>query len=301
MPDCHVIIVNWNGGPLAVDSARSVAQQSLPTTLWLVDNASQDGSCEAVAQACPSTRVIRNASNLGFAAGNNQALRAAGDADYVFLINNDVVLPNRHSLADVIDYLRTHPEVQGACGRYEYPSGEFQRFYNRLPTALNLAAVHGAGRYCRSLRLGRATRDYFMLDDDFTVPMTIEQPAFACVLMRGENLRLVGLLDEQFPIFFNDVDICWRWREKGYVWQYLPDWRIVHHKSQSTSRLGGRLGAELAASAVRFARKHFAPSQAFLVRMAVSLDICMSRWRRGQRTANVLQVWRGEHFFGVEP
>ena len=69
-------------------------------------------------------------------------------------------------------------------------------------------------------------------------------------------MRRVGLLDEQFPIFFNDVDYCWRWRMHGFTWHYLPAWRITHVHGYSTRRLP-KLNAELAGSAVRFARKYF--------------------------------------------
>ena len=125
----------------------------------------------------------------------------------------------------------THPDVNGVCGRYEYPDGAFQRFYSQLPTEFDMIVTWGVGRHITPLLFHRRSREYYLVDRDFTQPMTIEQPAFSCVLMRGDAVRQVGALDERFPIFFNDIDYCWRWREHGLTWHYLPDWRIVHDKS----------------------------------------------------------------------
>ena len=245
-------MVNWNGGELAVEAARAVAAQRPAPDLWVVDNDSRDGSGEAIARACPAARVIRNGRNLGFAAANNQALRHfLAEADYVLLINNDALLPEPDSLARAVGHLAEDPEVHGVVGRYVFPDGGFQKFYNQLPTPLDLVANWGFGRHFRPLRESRRMRRFHLSDEDFGRPLSIEQPAFACVLMRGASMRAVGLLDERFPIFFNDVDYCWRWRERGFNWRYLPDWTVVHAKSRSTARIGGLLKAEFASTAAR--------------------------------------------------
>jgi GT2 family glycosyltransferase len=296
MPDCHVIIVNWNGGELAARSAVSAARQSIQPTVWVVDNDSSDGSRELIQESCPGLRLIRNRSNSGYAAANNQALRLSGEAQYVLLLNNDAVLPDNNSLANAITYLADRPGVHGVCGRYEYPDGRFQRFYNRLPTPANLIATFGIGRYFPFLRNSRATRRFLMLDADFDFPMRVEQPAFACVLMRGECARAVGFLDEEFPIFFNDVDYCWRWRAAGFCWEYLPDWRIVHELGSSTRKLKGMLAAEMSGSAVRFAIKHFPIWGRLAVRAAVFLEAVWSRIR-GRLTISPVSIYQGRHFF----
>ena len=85
---------------------------------------------------------------------------------------------------------------------------------------------------------------------------TVEQPAFACVMARGACIEAVGKLDERFPIFFNDVDYCWRWREKGWQWHYLPSWRVQHHQGASVRRLDYCL-PEVLSSVIRFARLRY--------------------------------------------
>jgi len=90
-----VVTPNWNGGSLAVESAQSVTKQTVGTKLFLIDNASLDGSGEAIARACPEVELIRNRKNLGFAAAVNQGLRAARGFEYTLLLNNDVVFKER--------------------------------------------------------------------------------------------------------------------------------------------------------------------------------------------------------------
>ena len=297
MPKVLAIMVNWNGGRLAVESALSVVGQSVGPALWVVDNASQDGSADAIEKACPTARVIRNRTNLGYAAANNQALRAAAAAEYTLLVNNDVVFPDRHSLGRVVAHLDAHPEVHGACGRFEYPDGSFQSYYQQLPTAFNMMVNWGVGRHVPAFLRSRRSREYCLVGRDFTRPMSLEQPAFACVLMRGRSAQAVGLMDEQFPLFFNDVDYCWRWRERGWPWLYFPDWRVVHHQGKSTAKLGGLLWSEVASSAVRFARKHYPPPTAFLIRLTIVLEAFWKKVRHRDVPVRLADIWRGTLFF----
>jgi len=175
------VMVNWNGGSLAVDSARSIAQQSHPTDLWIVDNNSVDGSLEAILSACPDTTAIRNKSNTGFAHANNQALQQLDpQIDYVLVINNDVILPDVECLSNQIRLLEADLTIQGLCGRYEYPDGRFQHFYNQLPDHIVLMTNWGILRHFHGALTSRRMRRFVLADADFSRPMTIEQPAFSC-------------------------------------------------------------------------------------------------------------------------
>jgi GT2 family glycosyltransferase len=292
------IMVNWNGGALAVESATSVTRQSVRPVLWVVDNDSKDGSIEAIERVCPAARVLRNRTNQGFAAGNNQALRRIGDdAEYILLVNNDVVLPDATSLARVVAYLDAHPDVQAACGRYEYPDGRFQHFYIQLPTLFDLFVWVGIGRHVRPLLYCSRTRRFYLHDRNFARPMFLEAPAFACVLLRGKCARYIGLMDEQFPINFNDVDYCWRWRKAGWTWRYFPDWPIVHYGSRSVGKMGGWYNADMAVSAVRFARKHYPWPAALFIRLAVLGEAAWRKYRHGDMPVPLKDIWHGKLFF----
>ena len=300
MAEVAVIIPNWNGGDLAVTSIRSFAAQTIEPDVVVIDNASTDGSCEAVARACPRATIIRNEGNRGYAPAVNQGLGVCGQARYVVLGNNDIVLRDRESLERVVQYMDAHPEVDGLCGRYEYPDGRFQRLYSQLPTEFNMVVTWGVGRHLHALLRGRRSREYYLLDRDFERPMTIEQPAFSCVLLRDRAIRQVGLLDEQFAIFFNDIDYCWRWREHGLTWHYRPDWRIVHDKHATTGRLP-LLGAELASSAMRFANKHFTGASRWRIRVAILLDAAWRKLRHRDFPATLGSIWRGDLFHAAVP
>jgi GT2 family glycosyltransferase len=300
MPDVAAIVANWNGGALAVDSVASIVGQTCRPDVWVIDNASTDGSCEAIAARFPQVHIVRNDRNVGYAAAVNQGIAAAGDARCVLLANNDIVLPEDASLAAAVAHMTAHPEVSGICGRYEYPDGEFQRFYSQLPTEFDMIVTWGAGRHVAPLLTHRRSREYYLIDRDFTQPMTIEQPAFSCVLLRGEAMRGVGSLDERFPIFFNDVDYCWRWREHGFTWHYLPAWRIVHDKSRSTGGLP-LLRAELAGSAMRFATKHFSGTSRLRIRLAILLEVAWRKWRHRDLPVPIASIWQERLFHVAEP
>jgi len=300
MADFVVIMLNWNGGRLAVESVASFVAQTPGPEVWVIDNGSTDGSCDAIAAACPQVHLVRNDRNRGYAPAVNQGLATAGPSRYVVLANNDVILPEPDSLARVRDHLDARPDVHGVCGRYEYPDGRFQHYYTQLPTEFNMIVTWGVGRHVRPLLHARRSREFYLADRDFEQPMTLEQPAFSCVVMRSEAVRRVGLLDEQFAIFFNDVDYCWRWRQHGLTWHYLPAWRIVHDHSATVRRLP-LLSAELAGSAMRFANKHFAGASRRRIRVAILLEAAWRKFLNRDFPAPLSSIWRGDLFHAEVP
>jgi GT2 family glycosyltransferase len=300
MNEFAVIILNWNGGRLAVDSVASFVAQTVQPEVWVIDNGSTDGSYEAIAVACPQAHLIRNERNRGYAPAVNQGLAAAAPSRYIVLANNDVILPERDSLARVAEYGDGHPDVNGVCGRYEYPDGRFQRYYMQLPTEFNMIVTWGVGRHVRPLLHAPRSREFYLVDRDFERPMTMEQPAFSCVVMRSEAVRRVGFLDEQFAIFFNDVDYCWRWRQHGLTWHYLPAWRIVHDQSSTARRLP-LLSAELAGSAMLFANKHFIGASRWRIRVAILLEAAWRKFLNRDFPAPLRSIWRGDLFHAEVP
>ena len=295
MNDFAVIVPNWNGGRLAVESVASLVAQTVEPEVWVIDNGSSDGSCDAIAAACPQAHLVRNDRNRGYAPAVNQGLAAAGPSRYIVLANNDVILRERDSLARVRDHMDARPDVHGVCGRYEYPDGRFQHYYTQLPTEFNMIVTWGVGRHVLPLLHARRSREFYLADRDFEQPMTLEQPAFSCVVMRSEAVRRVGPLDEQFAIFFNDVDYCWRWRQHGLTWHYLPAWRIVHDHSATVRRLP-LLSAELAGSAMLFANKHFTGASRWRIRVAILLEAAWRKYLHRDFPVPLRSIWRGDLF-----
>lgn len=291
------IVVNWNGGPLLAEAVGSLARQTARPEVWVVDNGSTDGSVEAVERAWPAVRVIRTGANLGFAAGNNLALREVMGRQHVLFFNNDAVLPDAGSLAVAEQMLESDAAVNGVTGRYEYPDGRFQNYYNGHLTPFVMAVAFGAARHHLPWLRGPELDEFYQLKRDFSQPGTLVHPAFVCLLARREAVARVGLLDEQFPIYFNDTDWCRRWAEAGYVWHYRPAWRVVHHQGHSTRRLHDRAQAELAASTLRYARKHFRGVTGGMVQAAVFAELVWRRLRHGELKGRLGGIWRGERFF----
>ncbi|HET7541382.1 MAG TPA: glycosyltransferase family 2 protein [Polyangiaceae bacterium] len=297
MREIAVITPNWNGGDLAVQSAQSVVKQSVSPKLFVIENGSADGSGAAIARACPDVELIQNAKNLGYAAAINQGLRVASDFEYTLLLNNDVVFRTEHDFVKPLEYLQRNPSVQAVCGRYEHPDGRFQGFYHGLPTPLDLATYWGFGRHVPGAFSSPSMRRFLCADFDFSRPGELEQPGFTCVLCRTSALRHVGDLDEQFPIFFNDVDYCWRWRKRGWNFHYLPEWQIVHHQSTSTGKLGSKIYAEMAGSISRFAAKHYSRRDAAIVRASLAAEAAYRRVRHHDFDSSIAGVWRGDLVF----
>ncbi len=161
-----------------------------------------------------------------------------------------------------------------------------------------MCALWGVGRHVPGILTSKRIASYHVYDHDLTKQAKLERPAFSCVLLRRECVLTVGLMDEQFPIFFNDVDYCWRWREHGWDWLYFPDWRVIHYTSSSTSRMGDFYTLELTTSAVRFVKKHFSPIAATLVRLAIVLEAAYRKHYHGDIVpASMLAVWRGNYAF----
>lgn len=293
-------MVNWNGGKIAVESAISVARQTLPSDLWVVDNGSSDGSPDAIVQACPQVKMIRNPVGRGYAAANNQALEAIGECDYLLLINNDIIFPQEDCIAKVVDYFDKNPEASGACGRYEYPDGRFQRYYNRLPTAFNMMVSWGFARHYHRFLASPATSSYLMLYDDFDQTMNIEQPAFSCVFMRRSCQVRTGPFDERFPLFFVDVDYSKRCRQNGYTWRYFPDWRVVHHQAYSINRMSSWRHAELGTSILNYADKHFRFPKKQVIILLAMVELAWGKYRHRAFDASLLDIYQRKHFFTLD-
>lgn len=290
-------MVNWNGGPLLMDAIGSLARQTARPEIWLVDNGSSDGSADAVERSWPAVRVVRTGANLGFAAGNNVALREVMGKKHVLFFNNDAVLPDAESLAAAEEMLERDRAVNGVTGRYEYPDGRFQNYYNGHLTPFVMAVAFGCGRYWGPWRRGQALDEFYQLRRDFSQPGTLVHPAFVCLLARREAVSRVGLLDEQFPIYFNDSDWCRRWAEAGYTWHYHPDWQVVHQQGGSTRRLNDRAAPELMSTALRYSRKHFKGLAGGLTQASLFSLAIWRRIRHGELRGRLLKVWQGETFF----
>jgi GT2 family glycosyltransferase len=255
-----VVIVNWNTRDYLLGVLRSIyeAPPSFPFEVIVVDNASTDGSAQAVAAEYPQVCTIANAENAGYARGNNQGLEAS-TGSYVLLLNPDVVLPPG-GLETGVRLLEARPAV-GALGvRLVNPDGTPQRSVRGFPTPFAvLSEALGLSRLMPDSRLFGAYRmTWFTYDREAEV----DQPMGTFLLIPRRALEEVGLLDERFPIFFNEVDWCYRARQKEWKILFSPAVEVVHYGGGSTRQVSARMAWESRRGLLDFYRKHY-PSLLF--------------------------------------
>jgi GT2 family glycosyltransferase len=233
-----VLIVNWNTRDLTLACLDSLpgAMNGLPYEVVLVDNGSVDGSVEAFTRR-PDTQVVQNDRNVGFAAGVNQAYdRSRGG--YVLLLNSDV-RPTPGALEVLVRFLDGHQSVAGVAPLYVNPDGSPQPFHFRFPT-FTTTLLNGSG-LARRMMPGSERRlsEYKMLGEDFAHPRPVPQPSASCLLLRRSSLPDGPLMDERYPLYFNDVQFARALAERGFELWVTPEAVVVHEAHASGSLLSG--------------------------------------------------------------
>jgi len=240
----------------------------------VVDNASEDGSAEMIKKEFFQVRLVENKENLGFARGNNQGfLRSRGK--YVLILNPDTEVVS-DALLQMVGYLKLNKEVGAVSGRLVYPDGTLQRYYSRFPTFLSILTTWFLPRTIAYK--SKPTRAYLMLDDDFSKEIEVPQPAGSCLMVRRDLFLEEGFMDEQFPIFFNDVDLCRRVYNKGLKIFVLPAAEIIHYKGKGGLEQAKPfffLSAEYFISMVDYFTKHEGAIKAQLLRILLSFGFLM--------------------------
>jgi GT2 family glycosyltransferase len=252
-PLTSILIVNWNTRELVLKCLESLPAGTGPDVLYetiVVDNGSVDGSPEALAER-GDISLIRNDGNRGYAEAVNQAYDAS-KGDLVFLLNSDVEL-RPGTLSTLVRFLEEHPEAAGAAPLYLNPDGTPQPFHFRFPTFLAVLA-QGSSVTSRLPFLHRSVREHHMLDDNFDLPRTVEQPSASCLLLRRSVLGQ-SVFDERYPIFFNDVELARRIAAMGRKLWVTPDAEVVHEGHASTRQLGNRLKRQYLGSLVLMLRE----------------------------------------------
>jgi GT2 family glycosyltransferase len=227
-----VSIVNWNTREELRECLQALRLLPEGTArIAVVDNASSDGSAAMVAAEFPEVRLHALAENLGFAGGNNVALRGV-DTEFALILNPDVrVTPD--SVARLLAFLDHTPEATAVspllAGEDGVPQTHLYRRFPTLPQVLLFWTVLGpVARQSGSLR-----RRWFEHDLRSTEPVEVEQLPGAAILLRTEALRETGGWDPDYFIWFEDVDWCYRVRQAGGRLYVLPAARVAHHGGAS--------------------------------------------------------------------
>jgi hypothetical protein len=235
-PLVYVVLLNWPGWPDTVNCLASLEELDYPNfQAVVVDNASTDESVSRIREYRPNILLIESEKNLGFAGGNNIGIRhaMAQGAAFIWLLNNDTIADPK-SLSEMVKLAGQNPRA-GAIGSVLYHMNQPQR-----------VQAWGGGRI--NLYTGRS---YNLLH-----PGSLDFLSAASILLRREALEEVGSLDEEFFMYWEDVDLSLRLRQSG--WQILacPEARILHKESASAGKHTAKQDFLFNASAVQFFRRH---------------------------------------------
>jgi len=230
-----VIIVNYNVQHFLEQCLHSVrkASKNISVEIFVVDNNSVDGSVQMVKEKFPEVLLIENKKNTGFSYANNQAIKIS-KGEYVLLLNPDTVV-EEDTFEKVISFMDSHPDAGGLGVKMLDGKGNFLPESKRgLPTpAVAFYKIFGFSKlFPRSKTFGKYHLGF--LDKDKTHEVEILSGAF--MLMRKSVLDKVGLLDETFFMYGEDIDLSYRIILGGYKNYYFPETRIIHYKGESTKK-----------------------------------------------------------------
>ncbi len=270
--DLSVIIVNYNVRYFLEQALLSVerAMVGLEVEVWVVDNNSADASVSMVRERFPWVKVIANEHNPGFSVANNQAIRKAS-GKYVLLLNPDTVV-EEDTFRRCFDFMEAHAQAGGLGVRMMDGQGRFLPESKRgLPTPwVAFTKAFGLARlFPRSRRFNHYHLGYLPEDKVHAVEIL----AGAYMWMRRAALDKVGLLDEDFFMYGEDIDLSYRLLKGGYENYYLPTTSIIHYKGESTKRGSLNYVRVFYQAMIIFARKHFVGSQARLLTLLMQLAI----------------------------
>jgi N-acetylglucosaminyl-diphospho-decaprenol L-rhamnosyltransferase len=241
-----VIIVNYNGGAMLEDCVRSAILEGVPAPqIVVVDNGSRDGSIENLKRAIESLTFVQNNCNAGFARAVNQGIMQAS-AEFILLLNNDAQLEPGAlpAFAQAFDSL---PNLAIAGGQLRYPDGRLQSAFAPLPSVEEEILPLALLKLISPHRFQRKTNE--------SEPLPIECVLGACLCVRSSVLPRLGLLDEDYFFFFEEIEWCQRARRLGADVYYLPAARAVHRGGQTANRFRGPSRVEYQRSKLTFFRK----------------------------------------------
>jgi GT2 family glycosyltransferase len=253
--DLSIVVVTWNGKKFVDENFGSILAdlRRLSAEVIAVDNASTDGTAEMIAERYPEVELIRSPTNLGFARGNNLAIRKSR-GKYVCLVNPDVrILPG--CFRKLVDYMEQNPKV-GVVGPKTYNAdGSRQKSCMRPPSVWNA--------WCRALALDRTPLKrlplfggLLMADFDHQTLREVDVLNGAFLMVRRAAMDEVGLIDERFFMYGDDLDWCVRFGKAGWPLVFYPGAEIVHYGGGSSSRAPVYFYVEMHRANLQYFQKH---------------------------------------------
>jgi len=255
--DVSVIIVSWNTQDILHNCLRSVYEQSgeIDFEVIVIDNASTDGSVEMVKKNFPQVTLIENSQNRGFAAANNQGI-AVAQGRYVLLLNSDTVILDK-AVEKTISFADAHPKAAVVGCRVLNPDRTLQPTCFMFPSILNmlLSSTYLYKLFPKSKFFGRERMTWWYRNDIKEVDVIT-----GCfMLIRQKAIQQVGTMDEQFFMYGEETDWCYRFKEAGWKILFTPCAEIIHLGGQSAQKRATTMVVQLRKSILQFMKKHHGP------------------------------------------
>lgn len=234
--------------------------REIDSEVFVVDNFSADGSAAMVAAEHSWVKLIDNQENRGFAAANNQAFAQAVGQNLLLLNPDTEVVPG--SIVTLLKFLDEHPRAGVVAPQLINSDGTVQRSCRQFPTFL--------GMFYELLGMSRLFpdekkfREYKMLDWNHDDQRQVDQPEGACLMVRRQVVDEVGTLDEGFFMLFEEVDWCYRIKQRGWEIWFTPAARVLHHYGKSINQVKVRMILSSHRGLFRFWRKHYRQGRWYL-------------------------------------
>jgi len=286
--DLSIIIVNWNTRDYLLGCLRSVflSENSPSREVIVIDNGSQDGSGTEVKRLFPEIHLIANEENLGFAKATNQGLILASGR-YLLLLNPDTEV--KQGAIDRLVYFMDHHPDAGIVGcQLLNPDGSKQNSIANFPTLATELLNKSVLRWLFPKKFPGKERNY-------TEPIEVDSVIGACMMTRREALKQVGPLDEEYFLFFEETDWCFRMRKGGWKVFHQPQAEVVHFQGRGTEPKKKEAKVEYYRSRYQFFKKNRGEFRSFLLLIGLILKLGVELLSMGMgclATLFLIKRWR---------
>lgn len=276
--DLSIVIVTWNSEEYIRNCLDSILVSARNSNLEIivVDNNSSDETAKIVEQLYPQVTLIQNKKNLGYAKANNQGIGKV-KGEYILLLNPDTqVLED--SLPLMYEFMEENPKVGALGPKFLNPDKTVQASCREFPTFSTLIWEFSSlsRLFPRSRVFGRWRMGHFNFDKQ----REVDQPMGSCLVLRRATLDDVGIFDENFPMFFNDVDLCFRIKKRGWKIYFYPEAKVIHYKGASTKKAKAKMIWLSHLAFYKFFKKHKTGLANHLLLFLFLIPLILSAWVR---------------------
>ena len=253
-----ILIVTYNSSATIRVCLESVFQEleSIKGEVIVVDNQSSDDTTAILDELLSQNAKLKvelNRTNRGFAVGNNQALEIS-QGQHILILNPDTIL-QKDILKNLLSALEEDTKTGVVAPQLQFPDGRIQKTCRRFPTHMDV--IYNVFGLSALFPESRRFNGWKMGDFDHQSAQKVDQPAGAALLVRGNLLKFLNGFDENFPMFFNDVDLCKRIKDQGYTIWYLPEYTIQHLGGASVKQVKLKMTISSHVSFFRYFEKHY--------------------------------------------